>query len=71
MIGTYPPSTPIAETIVEGEPLKLLRQELKTYPEPTFSWAIAETEVDTNPKVVLPSKRVMIDGDGMLFKYIF
>jgi Immunoglobulin I-set domain len=66
VIGSYTTTTVRDEyDLEEGRPFVLRYQPLKCYPPPTFTWSTASSPTDQSPQLLVTSKRVQVDDEGM------
>jgi len=70
-IGQYPSSEPEEQTgLVEGQPHQIECKRVKCFPEPSFTWALAEKgSVDEHPIPVITTSRIQIDEQGVFILY--
>ena len=63
-LGRYPPSAVQTYTGDEGDPLMVPCLEVKSVPDATYAWALAETEEDESPKNLDQTERLVVDPRG-------
>ena len=68
-LGRYPPSAVQTYSGDEGNNMMVPCKEVKSVPDATYSWALAETEEDENPKSLSPNKRIVVSPEGKVHNY--
>ena len=63
-LGRYPPSAVQTYTGDEGDPLMVPCLEVKSVPDATYAWALAETEEDESPKNLDQTERLVVSPRG-------
>jgi len=65
-IGSYQSSIPRVVTKPAGSYYKMTCEPVKCFPEPSYSWALAEIDrLEETPTRVVTNNRVQIDEEGM------
>jgi len=67
VLGRYPPTTEQVYTRKEGDSLKIPCQEIKSFPQPTFGWALGKDLMDQSPTTLALNRRIQIDENGHLY----
>ncbi len=64
-LGRYPPTMVQTYTADEGDFLMIPCMEVKSVPDATYSWGLAETEDDESPQSLDLSERLVINPKGI------
>ena len=65
-MGRYPPGAVQTYTGNEGDPMMIPCQEVKSVPDATHSWELAETEDDESPKGLSANERLVVSPKGKI-----